>query len=73
LLAAEALCSARRRKSMKHLQRFVNLLFSRFTLHLHALFCEGANYSKAASSMARTILGLAPRLLINPVSNTIAR
>ncbi len=31
---------------MKRLQHFVNLLFSRFTLHLHAVFCEGANYSQ---------------------------
>jgi len=31
---------------MKRLQHFVNLLFSRFTQRLKAVFCEGPNYSK---------------------------
>ena len=31
---------------MKHFAKSVNLLFSRFTLHLHASFSEGANYSQ---------------------------
>jgi hypothetical protein len=43
----------RRRKSMKRLARFVNLLFSYSTLHLHAPFCGEANYSKALVTLAR--------------------
>ena len=42
---------------MKRFAVFVNPLrgffFSRFTPHLHALFCEGANYSKAITFPAR--------------------
>ncbi len=41
---------------MKCFVYLVNPLFSpRFTLHLHALFCEGANYSKAQTQLARLL------------------
>jgi hypothetical protein len=42
---------------MKRLVRFVNpyhlFFFTRFTLHLHAVFCEGANYSRTPAWLAR--------------------
>ncbi|MDQ4629354.1 hypothetical protein, partial [Janthinobacterium lividum] len=47
LLTKRCVCQLRRRKSMKHFAKSVNLLFSHRTQHLHASFSEGANYSLA--------------------------
>ncbi len=41
---------------MKLFQHFVNLLFSLFTLHLHVVFSEGANYSPALTGLQALFL-----------------
>ncbi len=38
---------------MKHLQHFVNLLFSRFIQHLHTVFREGQNHTKPGAGLTR--------------------
>ena len=63
---------------MKRLQHFVNLLFSPcFTLHLHASFSEGANYSPAPHSPQALFTAHSPpskpglhfkRLFVQPVA-----
>ena len=40
---------------------FFNL---RFTLHLHALFCEGANYSQARRGLASIFLATSDKIIM---------
>jgi hypothetical protein len=53
---------------MKRLQHFVNLLFSRFTLHLHVLFREGQNYNLRNTSWQETF----PQHVLCPVSCSLS-
>ncbi|WP_310184694.1 hypothetical protein, partial [Duganella sp. 3397] len=55
LLAEEAFCSSAKRQDYEAFRIFrqalLFLLYSRFTLHLHVLFCEGANYSNTLPNL----------------------
>ena len=67
-LAEEAFCSSAKKEEYEAFAAFRQPSFSRFTLHLHALFREGQNYSKPFEIAQ----GLALSLLIPHIATACA-